>query len=253
VFAFNSRSWSNPYFTIDKIQISLTPAVAAGQHFARHENFELFTHPNDGGEQIKQDGTFEIVDPTNGAAGYVSFRSVNYTDRYLRHAGYVMYLHPSDGSTGFKNDSSFKIVPALNGNPDMISIHASNLLKLKDNKSGDNFYVALDRDGSPARLVLADKATINVQRASWYRTPSLLLNSPISEKAVPVCKNENGRIICASTVAGGNEIAYFPSEKGCNEWLGEITARDEGFPRLPGTPATQGLGYLVDTYLKNRA
>lgn len=250
VFAFNSRTWSNPYFTIDKIQISLTPAVAAGQHFARHENFELFTHPNDGGEQIKQDGTFEIVDPTNGAAGYVSFRSVNYTDRYLRHTGYVMYLHPSDGSTAFNNDSSFKIVPALNGNPDMISIHASNLLTL-GNKSGDNFYVALDRDGSPARLVLADKAAINVQRASWYRTPSLLLNSPISETAVPMCKNENGTIVCVtSNPNGGTEINYSAKEKDCTDWL-----EDPEKAKIPlrSTPAPQGLAYLVSTYLKNRS
>jgi len=258
VFAFNSRTWSNPYFTIDKIQISLSPAVASGQHFARHENYELFTHPNDGGEQIKQDGTFEIVDPTNGAAGYVSFRSVNYTDRYLRHASYIMYLHPSDGSTGFNNDSSFKIVPALNGNPDMISIQASNLLKLSGDKWGDNFYVALDRDSSPARVVLADKATINVQRASWYRTPSLLLNSPISETAVPLCKKDsNGTIICQTDDPNGvrQTINYSNSEKRCNEWLDDVNSKEgdkSGYFRNT-TPAPQGLAYLVDTYLKNRS
>ncbi len=72
----------------------------------RHRGFEAWLDPAAEDTLYHLDSLFEVE---AGLAGRgVSFRSVNYPDRYLRHRGFQVFLHPSDGSTLFKEDATFE-------------------------------------------------------------------------------------------------------------------------------------------------
>jgi hypothetical protein len=53
-----------------------------------------------------QDQLWTLVPGLADAAG-VSFRSVNYPDRYLRHYSYAMVLNANDGTAAFAADATF--------------------------------------------------------------------------------------------------------------------------------------------------
>jgi len=258
VYAFNAQSWSNPLFSLDNIQISLMPVLAYG-HYLEHQNFVFYSQQYNGTPQMQQDGTLRIVDPNNGRDGYVSFQSINYPTQYLRHANFSAFLNANDGSWSYNDDSSFKIIPALNGDPNAISLQASNDSFTINGSTvpGYNYYIALDHAGSPANIILADQSTINPSQASWYRVPALNLNSPISATAVPLCKNNNGTIICQTSdpTGVGKDINYSINEQNCNNWLNKVNAMegDTSAYFANWVPAPQGLADLISTYLTNRS
>ncbi|WP_053731548.1 glycoside hydrolase family 43 protein [Nocardia sp. NRRL S-836] len=59
-----------------------------------------------------QDAMWQLVPGLAASAG-ISFRSVNYPDRYLRHADYALVLAANDGSTTFAADATFHRVAGL--------------------------------------------------------------------------------------------------------------------------------------------
>ncbi|MFC6091053.1 AbfB domain-containing protein [Saccharothrix lopnurensis] len=59
-----------------------------------------------------QDSLWQLV-PGLAASSGVSFRSVNFPDRYLRHSGYVVGLAADDGSAAFAADATFHRVAGL--------------------------------------------------------------------------------------------------------------------------------------------
>ncbi|MEU7482275.1 glycoside hydrolase family 43 protein [Lentzea sp. NPDC042327] len=59
-----------------------------------------------------QDAMWQLVPGLAASAG-ISFRSVNYPDRYLRHADYALVLAANDGSATFAADATFHRVAGL--------------------------------------------------------------------------------------------------------------------------------------------
>ena len=55
------------------------------------------------------DSHFIVTRALSGHEGAVSFRSVNYPNRYLRHAGYVVWLHEYANDALFQHDASFHV------------------------------------------------------------------------------------------------------------------------------------------------
>jgi hypothetical protein len=56
----------------------------------------------------RADASFIVIPALNGAAGSVSFRSVNFPFRFLRHSFFRIRLDRHDGTRGFDADASFR-------------------------------------------------------------------------------------------------------------------------------------------------
>jgi len=70
--------------------------------FLRHSNFQLFRQPMDGSTLFRQDATFCPETGKNGQGS--SFRSFNFSTRYIRHFNNTVYIASNGGSNAF--DSS---------------------------------------------------------------------------------------------------------------------------------------------------
>ena len=70
--------------------------------FLRHSNFQLFRQPMDGTTLLRQDATFCPEAGKNGQGN--SFRSFNFSTRYIRHFNNTVYIASNGGSNAF--DSS---------------------------------------------------------------------------------------------------------------------------------------------------
>jgi hypothetical protein len=103
-------------------RFSFVNAMSASAYL-RHAGFALFANDP---SAIPADGTWDIVAGNNGEAGTISFRSVNYPDRFLRHAGFRCWLHRRDGSGLFDDDSTFRVVAGVCGDPQYISFQSVN-------------------------------------------------------------------------------------------------------------------------------
>jgi len=117
---------------------------------------------------------FDVV-PGLAGQGTVSFRSVNFPDRYLRHAGYVMWLHPNDRSGLFANDASFFVRDGLKG-AGSVSFESINFR---------NFYVR--HAGHRVMISANDNSDLFRSDASWFsRDMSSFPNTgePISKPVV---------------------------------------------------------------------
>jgi len=80
-------------------------------HFMRHQGFRIKIHENDGSDLFQDDATFEMVRPKCGDAEgseWMSFRSVNFPDRYLRHKNFELWLDPDEGGP-FDADATFAL------------------------------------------------------------------------------------------------------------------------------------------------
>lgn len=78
--------------------------------FIRHSSFRIVVNENDGSDIFKADATFEMVRPNCGAEGreWMSFRSVNFADRFLRHKNFELWLDEAEGDN-FDEDSTFAL------------------------------------------------------------------------------------------------------------------------------------------------
>jgi hypothetical protein len=81
--------------------------------YLRHANFQFHLQPNDGSALFSQDATFC---PQAGNSGQgTSFRSVNFTDRFIRTFDDTVYLasnggtNPWDTATSWAGDSSWTV------------------------------------------------------------------------------------------------------------------------------------------------
>lgn len=115
-----AMTWNAPNLPFVNFTVSISPASNLGV-FLRHMNF--YMHANTGGAVFPQDSSFLVVPALNGASGFVSFQSVNFTSHHLRSVqGGQCQLADNDGSQAYLDDCTFSIVPALNGNPTHHSI-----------------------------------------------------------------------------------------------------------------------------------
>ena len=80
-------------------------------YYLRHQGFRIKLQKNDGSDLFKKDATFVVESPnaSGASANWVSFRSVNYPDRYIRHRSFHLYLE-SGQTELFNQDSTFAIV-----------------------------------------------------------------------------------------------------------------------------------------------
>ncbi|GGS56767.1 glycoside hydrolase family 43 protein [Actinokineospora fastidiosa] len=102
-----------------------------------------------------QDAMWRLVPGLASPAG-LSFRSVNYPDRYLRHAGFAVGLARNDGSALFAADATFHRVPGLADStwtsfrshnfPDRHLRHAGHVLRV------DPIATAADRADATFRI-----------------------------------------------------------------------------------------------------
>ena len=113
-------TWNAPNMPFVNFTVSISPAANLNV-FLRHASFHMYA--NTGGAVFANDSSFLVVPAINGASGFVSFQSVNFTSRHLRGVlGGQCQLADNDGSQAYLDDCTFAIVPALNGNPTHHSI-----------------------------------------------------------------------------------------------------------------------------------
>jgi hypothetical protein len=67
--------------------------------FLRHQNFQLFTHANDGSSLFASDATFCVQGGNSGQGN--SFYSSNYPSRYIRHYNNNVYIASNGGTNAF--------------------------------------------------------------------------------------------------------------------------------------------------------
>ena len=87
-------------------------------HFLRHANFRIFLGKSSGpGDHLfTLDSTFFMEQGLAEAASeWVSFRSVNFPDRYLRHRNFKLFLEPKDSPNLMADATFFKIQPIDTG------------------------------------------------------------------------------------------------------------------------------------------
>jgi hypothetical protein len=73
--------------------------------FLRHQNFQLFLQAMDGSTLFRQDATFC---PETGKSGTgTSFRSFNFSTRYLRHFNNTVYIASNGGANAFDSATSW--------------------------------------------------------------------------------------------------------------------------------------------------
>ncbi|MFI8962833.1 AbfB domain-containing protein [Streptomyces sp. NPDC053493] len=97
----------------DSALVSLRSQNLPG-HVLRHEGFRIKLNDHTGGndsQQIREDATFVLTpgldDPTA-----VSFRSLNFPDRFLRHRDFHLFVEPADSDLA-RRDATFRIVPGF--------------------------------------------------------------------------------------------------------------------------------------------
>lgn len=105
-----------------------------------------------------QDSQWRLVPGLADTAG-ISFRSVNFPDRYLRHADYTLVLAQNDGTATFAADATFHRVPGLADSawtsfrshnfPDRHLRHANYLLRIDPISTGS---AAADRQDATFQL-----------------------------------------------------------------------------------------------------
>lgn len=76
-------------------------------YFLRHFNFDFQLAHNDGTTQFAADAAFRKVAGL-ADAGWSSFQSYNYPDRYIRHYAYELRLDPITTATG-RGDATFRV------------------------------------------------------------------------------------------------------------------------------------------------
>jgi hypothetical protein len=80
-------------------------------YLVRHKNFNVRLESN---PAPAADAQFRMVPGlANGAAGYVSFESVNHPGQYLRHSNFELVLARDDGTALFDRDATFKMTEGL--------------------------------------------------------------------------------------------------------------------------------------------
>mmetsp|Transcript_29340 Transcript_29340/g.28501 ORF Transcript_29340/g.28501 Transcript_29340/m.28501 type:complete len:157 (+) Transcript_29340:3933-4403(+) len=82
-------------------------------HYWKHSNFALWEVENNGDVALDPNFQFVVVEGFAGP-GTVSFRSVNYPDRYLRHSNCDVWLHKGSG-VAFGDSASFHVRTGLHG------------------------------------------------------------------------------------------------------------------------------------------
>ncbi|ANZ43146.1 alpha-L-arabinofuranosidase [Lentzea guizhouensis] len=105
-----------------------------------------------------QDAMWQLVPGLAASAG-ISFRSVNYPDRYLRHADYALVLAANDGSSTFAADATFHRVAGLAGSawtsfrshnfPERYIRHSGYVLRIDPVSTGS---AAADRQDATFRI-----------------------------------------------------------------------------------------------------
>lgn len=99
--------------------VSFQASTNASQYL-RHQNFQLWQQPNDGGDLFKQDSTFTPRAPLAGNCGCntgtcTSYESVNWPGYYLRHANFTFSVAKPDGGPTYNQDASFCVAPPADG------------------------------------------------------------------------------------------------------------------------------------------
>jgi len=216
----NVEYWFNQHSDTDPPHISLYYLQNGQRKVLRHAGFQMYNHdvdPNHTNQLFQKDSSFEIVPANNGQAGCVSFRSINYPDRFIRHkfARCILDDRQSSYSDAFPRDSSWKIVAALNGDPKMCSIQST--------QEFSTYYMApssiTGQDIFISQINMNDQNDKN--RACWYRSGSMFVanNRPFNGR-IPACRMVDDQISCVGW--GGSTVALWDDEKTCNEWADPV-------------------------------
>jgi hypothetical protein len=96
--AKSGATWTVRAGLADSSCVSFESRDTAGS-FLRHQNFQLFMHPNDGSALFASDATFCPQAGMNGQGD--SFASVNYPAKFIRHFNNNVYIASDGGSNAW--------------------------------------------------------------------------------------------------------------------------------------------------------
>jgi hypothetical protein len=74
--------------------------------YLRHQNGELYLHPNDRSDQFAADATFTVHPGANGQG--VSLAAVNFPSRFVRHYAGEVFLAAEGGPEGWASETSWR-------------------------------------------------------------------------------------------------------------------------------------------------
>ncbi|TNC12057.1 DUF1929 domain-containing protein [Methylobacterium terricola] len=103
--------------------VSFQASTNASQYL-RHQNFQIWQQPNDGGDIFKRGATFTPRAPLAGSCGCntgtcTSYESIDWPGYYLRHANFSVYIAKPDGGATYNQDASFCVAPPADGSGSM--------------------------------------------------------------------------------------------------------------------------------------
>jgi hypothetical protein len=138
--------------------------VTNGGAYLRHAGFALFANDP---RAIPADGAWDIVAGNSGDSDTISFKSVNFPDRFIRHSGFRCWLHRRDGSRLFDLDSTFRIVAGVSGSAEHISFQSVNF---------PAYYLAVHQSNPQEVWIttVRDNSASDKLRACWITKPSLI-------------------------------------------------------------------------------
>ena len=242
ILPFNATSWYNPLSRTSPAQITLIPAISPGR-VLRHSSFFFWVHPVDGSALQGVDASFEIVDALNGNKQHVSFRSINFPDRYITVE--PTYRVSLSGAAGDR--SCFLITAPLNKNVNMMSLQSvaypGRYICMPRPDATDIWAIQVDPNNPNASTFDQNNGKVSPTLASWTRTISLYLQqiSPFSSNQIPAClynQNQN-QVQCASN--DGRTPILFTTESECNIFVSAGTANTKA--RAQPQPALSNAVY----------
>ena len=91
----------------------------------RHRNFQIWLDKSSvNAPSYEEDSSFIIIPGLAGKG--ITFKSLNYPNRFIRHRGWLCFIDKNDGSKLFKLDASFTPVRGLTGAKGSVSFESVN-------------------------------------------------------------------------------------------------------------------------------
>jgi hypothetical protein len=130
---------------------------------ARHRNFELHNDNSDNSNLFTLDSNFIVARALSGHEGAVSFRSVNFPNRYLRHSGFVLWLHEYQNDPLYQHDASFHIRDGF-----VSGVDAKNVQYLSfESVNYPSFFMQRNDNGAQSSVKVHDFSIKFDNAATW--------------------------------------------------------------------------------------
>ena len=135
-----------------------------GATTARHRGFELHNDPStDNSNLFTLDSHFIVTRGLCGLEDTVSFRSVNYPNRYLRHANYVLWLHEYSNDKLYQHDASFHVRRGFVRGPDARGVNHLSF----ESVNYPSFFIQRNDNGAQSSIKVYDFTSKFENAATW--------------------------------------------------------------------------------------